>query len=68
MLQGKISDISRGHKEIILLTRGTGRRQLDVWSAEEARGSRRVRVTLLRSTVCWSLAEAGRCALDTSQR
>lgn len=32
-----VSDISRGHKEIIQLTQGKGRRQLYVWSAEEVR-------------------------------
>lgn len=38
-----------------------------VWSAEEARDGRRVRVTLLGSTVCWSLVEAGGHALDIAQ-
>ena len=68
MLQGKISGISRGHKEITQLTRGKGRRRLYVWSAEEAIDSRKVRVTLLRSTACWSLTEAGGYVLDVSQR
>lgn len=62
-----VSDISRGHKEIIRLTRGKGRRRLYAWSAEEARDSRKVRVTLLRSTVCWSLTKAGGYVLDAYQ-
>lgn len=67
MLQGKISDISKGHKEIVQLTRGKDKEQLYVWSAEEARYGRKVRVTLLRSTAGWSLAEAGVYVLDVSQ-
>lgn len=57
MLQGKIYDISRGHKVIIQLS--GGKALLYVWVQEAARGSRKVRVTLLKSTMCWSLAEAG---------
>lgn len=51
MLQGKISDISKGHKEIIQLTQGKRRRQLYICSAAETGDSRKVRVTLLSSSV-----------------
>lgn len=68
MLQGKISDISRGHKEIIQLTRGKRRRQLYIWSAEETADTRKMRVTLLSSNVCCSLTEAGGYVLDVLPR
>lgn len=39
-----------------------------MWSPKEARGSTRAGVTLLRSTVCWSLTQAGGCVLCITEK